>query len=84
MGKNQKLLTRLRSKPKDFKWSELTKLLGHLGYRKLEGKGSRVKFYCESPRSVITIHKPHPGEILKEYQIKLIIEQIEEVADGNN
>jgi hypothetical protein len=50
MGKKQKLWKRLRSNPKDFRWSELTTLLNQLGYKQIEGSGSRVKFYRESPR----------------------------------
>ena len=85
MGKKKlKLLERLRSKPKDFRWNELTKLLGLLGYRQIEGKGSRVKFYLESPRSLISLHKPHPEEILKTYQIIEVINAIERIADGND
>ena len=84
MGKKEKLRERLYSKPKDFKWSELCTLLGHLGYERLEGKGSRVKFYRESPRSLITLHKPHPGEILKEYLIEEVIKKLKGVGDGND
>lgn len=84
MGQKQKLIDRLYSKPKNFKWSELTKLLGQYGYKQLEGKGSRVKLHLESPRNVISIHKPHPGEILKGYQIKAIIQNLERIIDGND
>ena len=85
MGRKKlKLLERLRSKPKDFKWSELTRLLSQFGYKQLERSGSRVKFYRETPRDIINIHKPHPGEILKGYQIKEIIKKLEGVTDGND
>jgi len=76
MGKKQKLLDRLYSKPKDFKWSEVLKLLNGMGYIKLEGSGSRVKFYRESPRNLIIMHKPHPGDILKDYQVNDLIKHI--------
>jgi len=76
MGKKQKLLERLYSKPKDFKWGEVTTLLTGLGYKKIEGKGSRVKFFRKSSRSLIVMHKPHPGDILKEYQVKNLISHI--------
>lgn len=82
--KHEKLLSRLFSKPKDFRWGELTTLLSSLGYKKLEGDGARVKFYRTSPRSLISIHKPHPEEILKLYQIKEIIQKLEGDNDGNN
>ncbi|MBK7231534.1 MAG: type II toxin-antitoxin system HicA family toxin [Saprospiraceae bacterium] len=46
-----------------------------LGYREIKtGKtsGSRVAFYNESKKLLIRLHKPHPGNELKDYQIKLI------------
>lgn len=76
MGKKQKLLDRLYSKPKDFKWGEVTTLLTGLGYKKIEGKGSRVKFFRKFSRNLIIMHKPHPGDILKEYQVKNLISHI--------
>jgi hypothetical protein len=82
--KHEKLLSRLFSKPKDFRWGKLTTLLNSLGYKKLECDGSRVKFYRASPRSLISIHKPHPEEILKSYQVKEIIQKLEGDSDGNN
>jgi predicted RNA binding protein YcfA (HicA-like mRNA interferase family) len=84
MGKKQKLFERLYSNPKDFRWSELTTLLNYIGYKQIQGKGARVKFYRESPRSLISIHRPHPGEILKTYQVKDIIQKLEEDRDGND
>lgn len=84
MGKQQqKQLERLYSRPKDLKWSELERLLGGYGYKKLEGDGSRVKFFLESPRNLISLHKPHPDG-LKEYQIKNVIENLERITDGND
>jgi len=80
MGRKQKLLDRLYSRPKDFRWSELTKLLKGYGYTQLEGKGSRVKFYLETPRNLIVIHQPHPGEILKGYQIKDVIKNLKRIG----
>lgn len=84
MGKRQqKLFERLYSNPKDFKWSELTTLLNQFGYKQIEGSGSRVKFFLKAPRSLISLHRPHPSDILKPYQIKEIIQKLEEINDGN-
>ncbi|MDY0221696.1 MAG: type II toxin-antitoxin system HicA family toxin [Desulfobacterium sp.] len=77
MSQKDKLLKRLFSKPKDFTWKELKKLMETLGYKLIEGSGSRVKFYKESPRSLINLHKPHPGNIIKSYVISNIIETLE-------
>ena len=74
MAKIEKLIDRFLSNPKDFTWEELTTLLFHFGYRELKkGKtgGSRRKF-LDSSKNMINLHKPHPGNIIKQYQIKLI------------
>ena len=73
MSKKTKLRNRLLSKPKDFTWKETKSLLGKMGYKELQGDGSRVKFFRESPRRIISIHKSHPGEILKDYQVNQLI-----------
>lgn len=80
MSKTEKLLQRLLSVPKDFTWEELTKLLGLFGFVELKkGKtgGSRRKF-ADEKKNVIILHKPHPGNIVKEYAIKQIITQLKE------
>lgn len=72
MTKQEKLISRFLSKPKDFSWHELAKLLGGLGYEEsCAGKtsGSRARFlHPELPP--IILHKPHPKPILKRYQIE--------------
>ncbi|BAU63259.1 hypothetical protein STA3757_06190 [Stanieria sp. NIES-3757] len=75
MTRKEKLIQRLKSKPKDFTWSELTSLLTRLGFMEVKtGKtgGSRARF-INSNNVVITLHKPHPSDILKRYQIEQII-----------
>ncbi len=44
MSRNEKLLTRLLNPCTTFTWPELVRLLGHLGYRQVEGSASRAKF----------------------------------------
>jgi len=80
MGKKEKLIAKLKSKPKDFTWSELMVLLNQIGYKEIKGgktSGSRVKFLGENG-SMIHLHKPHPSNSLKRYQMKLIINKLEE------
>lgn len=76
MTRKEKLIQRLKSKPKDFTWNETTSLLTGLGFIEVQkGKtgGSRRRF-VDSNNVIITLHKPHPGNILKRYQIEQIIE----------
>lgn len=75
MGKREKLLSRFLSKPTDFTWSELSKLLGGFGYEQISaGKtgGSRVRFINPNYPPII-LHKPHPKPVLKRYQLEAII-----------
>jgi hypothetical protein len=78
MGKTEKLLERLRSYPSDFTYEEMTTLLGRLGYRAVEGSGSRVAFVHAKSGHIIRLHKPHPGNILKRYQMEYLVETLEE------
>lgn len=78
MGKKQKLITRLLAIPSDFTWQELRTLLKALGYRELQGSGSRVKFDCGQPEHLINLHKPHPGNIVKRYALRQLIEKLKQ------
>lgn len=78
MSKIEKLISRLKSDPTDFTWDELVKVLAYYGYEELKkGKtgGSRRKF-CNTQNQIISLHKPHPSEILKSYAIKQIIDHL--------
>ena len=80
MSQVQKLVIRLLSYPRDFTWEELIKVLRHFGYEEFTGGktgGSRRKF-VGSDKHIINLHKPHPGKILKRYQIEDIIEALKE------
>lgn len=80
MAKIEKLIERLLSRPTDFTWEELIKILAHFGYKELKkGKtgGSRRKF-ADDTNSLIILHEPHPKNILKRYQIDLVIAELKE------
>ena len=76
MTKQDKLIRRLLSQPKDFTWAELVRLLNSLGYqldRKGKTSGSRVAFWRQG-YPPINLHRPHPGNVLKSYQIRQVSE----------
>lgn len=78
MSTFEKLLDRFLLKPKDFTYSELTRLLKHFGYRvftKGKTSGSKVVFINEK-KDIIRLHKPHPGNELKGYQIDYIYDEL--------
>lgn len=79
MGQKEKLIARLRSHPHDLTFAEAERLLGLLGFeRSNKGatSGSRVRF-CSSSYGVLDMHRPHPGNVLKPYQVRQLIETLE-------
>jgi hypothetical protein len=74
MSKTEKLIARLLSQPKDFTYPELKTLLSFWGYEELQGTGSRV--CSQNNKHKIKLHKPHPGNILKQYQTGLIVDEL--------
>ncbi len=81
MGKKDKLVARLKTKPKDFTFAEAETLLGYFSYRRSDKgrtSGSRVMFVNEDASSHILLHKPHPRKELLGYQIQQLIDQLAE------
>jgi hypothetical protein len=82
MSSSEKLLERFLKLPRDFTWEELNRLLARYGYcRNNKGKtsGSRVKFEKEDSDICLDLHKPHPKNILKPYQMKDVLEFLRKI-----
>ena len=80
MGQKEKLIEHLKSKPKDFTFNDAETLLGYFGYKRSnKGKtsGSRVMFVSDN-HPPIMLHKPHPRKELLAYQIKQLIDILEQ------
>ena len=78
MSKHEKLVVRLKSRPKDFTFREVSALLAGFGYTLDQGgSGSRVKFEHEQYASIY-MHKPHPSPVLKPYQIDVVIDTLKQ------
>lgn len=80
MTKKEKLIKRFLDKPSDFSWEELKKLLASFDFEEVKtGKtsGSRTRFVNDSG-VIISLHKPHPRNILKIYQIEQIIDILQQ------
>ena len=75
MARRTKLIRRFQSRPKDFTWDELVRLLEGLGYSQVQTgatSGSRRRFvHPHAP--AISLHKPHPGNIVKRYVIDEVL-----------
>lgn len=81
MGQKDKLIKRIKTRPKDFSFDELERLLGYLSFEKdNKGKtsGSRVLFRSAKLSIQILLHKPHPGNELRDYQIRLVLDILEQ------
>jgi len=78
MGRREKLAARLKTVPADFTWQDLTALLKTLGYQEVQGSGSRVTFDNGNADQMINLHKPHPGNIVKRYALRQLIEKLEQ------
>ncbi len=78
MGTKEKLLERLKRLPTDFTFDEAERLLTLFGYIKSnKGKtsGSKVMFIDGQNRKIL-LHKPHPGNVLKKYALKEILDKL--------
>lgn len=83
MSKKEKIIERLKSKPKNFTYDEAKQILNMFGFienNKGKTSGSRVVFINKEYKK-ITLHKPHPNNILKIYQINEIIRELKEMED---
>lgn len=78
MGTKEKLVERFLRLPNDFTFEELTRLLGNLGYEQCnKGKTSGSRLMFRKGNDAILIHKPHPGNVVKKYALKQVLEKIE-------
>lgn len=83
MSTKEKLVERFLRQPKDFTYQELTKLLKGFGYvEETKGKtsGSRVMFFNQDKEHAIMLHKPHPGNIIKAYVMKYVLEELKTIG----
>ena len=83
MGTKEKLLERLKQKPKDFTFDEAERLLTMLGYEKSnKGKTSGSRILFSKPENLpVFLHRPHPQNALKEYAVKQLISELTKNGD---
>ena len=77
MSRKDKLKERLLERPSDFTYDEAKTLLGRFGYKednRGRTSGSRIAFVHTQTKHIIRLHKPHPGKVLKMYQIDELVE----------
>jgi hypothetical protein len=79
MSRHEKLVQKIKSNPKSFSFSELKNLLRGFGYTLDTGgktSGSRVAFIHSETKHIVRLHKPHPGDEMKQYQIKQVVREL--------
>lgn len=82
MGTKEKLIERFKTLPNDFTWEEMVRMLTSLGYvqaNKGRSSGSRVIFKGEGKRPVM-LHRPHPGNVVKEYALRQVLTELTETG----
>ena len=82
MSSHEKLLERFLKRPKDFTQDELNRLVKRYGYNqnnKGKTSGSRIKFEKEDSDICLNLHKPHPKNILKPYQMTDVLEFLKRI-----
>jgi hypothetical protein len=83
MGRSDKLLVRIKRKPKDFTYDELRRLLKSLDCEEdLGGRtsGSRTAFIHQPTKAILRLHRPHPGNELKAYQIDSVLSFLKSIG----
>ena len=78
--RREKLIRRFRNRPRDLAWDELVRLLESVGYAEVRtGRtgGSRRRFTHPDAPS-ISLHKPHPDNIVKTYVIDRVLHLLTE------
>lgn len=81
MSQKEKLIKRLKNKPRDFTFEEAERLLGYFGYERFDKgrtSGSRVVFISNGDAQPVYLHRPHPRKELLEYQVRYLLEQLEQ------
>jgi len=78
VSKKEKMIAKLKTKPKDFKFTEAKTLMGLCGYTMSNaGKSSGSQVYFTRGNKVFYMHKPHPQKELHSYQVNAILTELE-------
>ena len=81
MGRHEKLKDRFAELPSNFTWNERCRLMKGCGFDVISGSGSRYKFCHKETKQVLSLHKPHPGNIVKKYAMKQVLACLKECGE---
>lgn len=82
MSKSEKLLAKFLETPtrSDLTFQDLKIVMGKFGFVMEERAGSRVAFTKEGEQPIM-LHKPHPGNELKQYIVKQLQERLRSLSE---
>lgn len=84
MSKFEKAKARIKTCPSDYTYTEAKYLLGKMGFTEFnKGKtsGSRIRFYRESDKRAILLHKPHPEGEMDKGAVNDLIDFLKEIGE---
>lgn len=81
MTKKAKLLQRLVQLSADLTWDEAATVMKQHNFEMLKGDGSGRKFVHATTRTKVFIHKPHPGNIVKTYAQRDLLEGLRNAGE---
>ena len=84
MSKFEKAKERILQKPKDYTYTEARYLLNKMGfeeYNKGKTSGSRVRFFRETDKKVILLHKPHPEDEMDKGAVSSLIDYLKGIGE---
>lgn len=81
MARLEKLLSRIKTRPKDYTVNELNTLMSQCGCTVGHGgRGSSLKYYHPPSGKTLGFDGPHPGNTLYPYQIKSTLVFLKEIG----
>ncbi len=80
MARKDKLLARLRARPRDYTWAEGCSVMAAHGFSLENRSGSRRMFRHEMSGAKVILHEPHNRPHLLPYEIALLIDGLKEVG----
>lgn len=84
MPRKEALIEKLCRKPivRNFTKQELDSLMGKCGCEKRPGgRGSSIRYYHAASGRILTFDEPHPESELYAYQVKKVIQFLQEIGE---
>lgn len=85
MSTIQKLIEEMLSKPRDFTYDDIKRVLRHFNYDVKENKeGSRIEGYRKSDKRVVYLHRPHRKKGDNNVLVKALDEVIKQMRKNGD